>query len=195
MQTSQVSNLRVCRVFRGDDRQQGVVTPRADSGGLGPRLRRSSRFPAGMREPVTQEDRGEAVHSHLPADRTLGGVSIPPASRTGEQPPSRETSLVAEQISIVTWPMLSAEQHLHRRASRNNAARKAAAMSSDTCDDEKLLTKGEVAQLCGVDVRTVDGWRVAGKVRCHRPPSGRMLFRRYDVLTAAAVAGARRRER
>jgi predicted site-specific integrase-resolvase len=64
-------------------------------------------------------------------------------------------------------------------------------MSSETLDDEKLLTKGEVAQLCRVDVRTVDRWRVAGKVRCHRTPSGRVLFRKHEVLTAIA----RRRDR
>jgi predicted site-specific integrase-resolvase len=57
-------------------------------------------------------------------------------------------------------------------------------MSSDTSDDEKLLTKGEVALLCRVDVRTVDRWRVAGKLGCQRTPSGRVLFRKHDVLTA-----------
>jgi predicted site-specific integrase-resolvase len=61
-------------------------------------------------------------------------------------------------------------------------------MSSDYPDDEKLLTKGEVAQLCRVDVRTVDRWLVAGKVVCHRTPSGRALFRKHEVLTAIARA-------
>jgi excisionase family DNA binding protein len=55
-------------------------------------------------------------------------------------------------------------------------------MSSEYSDDEKLLTKGEVAQLCRVDVRTVDRWLIAGKVSCHRTPSGRVLFRKNDVL-------------
>jgi excisionase family DNA binding protein len=64
-------------------------------------------------------------------------------------------------------------------------------MPSESPDDEKLLTKGEVAQLCRVDVRTVDRWRVAGKVGCQRTPGGRVLFRRHDVLTAIA----RRRDR
>jgi excisionase family DNA binding protein len=59
-------------------------------------------------------------------------------------------------------------------------------MSSEYFDDGKLLTKGEVAQLCRVDVRTVDRWLVAGKVRCHRTPSGRVLFRKDDVLRAVA---------
>ena len=49
---------------------------------------------------------------------------------------------------------------------------------------EKLLTKGEVAQLCRVEVRTIDRWLIAGKLRCYRTPSGRVLFRRNDVLTA-----------
>jgi hypothetical protein len=49
---------------------------------------------------------------------------------------------------------------------------------------EKLLTKGEVAQLCRVEVRTVDRWLIAGKVGCYRTPSGRVLFRMNDVLRA-----------
>lgn len=56
-------------------------------------------------------------------------------------------------------------------------------MSSEYADDEKLLTKGEVAQLCRVDVRTVDRWLMTGKVRYHRTPSGRVLFRKREVLT------------
>jgi excisionase family DNA binding protein len=51
-------------------------------------------------------------------------------------------------------------------------------------NNEKLLTKGEVAQLCRVEVRTVDRWLVAGKIRCYRTPSGRVLFRRTEVLMA-----------
>jgi predicted site-specific integrase-resolvase len=53
-------------------------------------------------------------------------------------------------------------------------------------DDEKLLTKGEVARVCRVNVRTVDRWLVAGKVVCQRTPSGRILFRKRDVLTVVA---------
>jgi predicted site-specific integrase-resolvase len=70
-------------------------------------------------------------------------------------------------------------------------------MSSEYADDEKLLTKGEVAQLCRVDVRTVDRWLTAGKVDCHRTPSGRVLFRKNDVLTVVVRAhtSARRRNR
>jgi excisionase family DNA binding protein len=59
-------------------------------------------------------------------------------------------------------------------------------MSSEYADDEKLLTKGEVAQLCRVDIRTVDRWLTAGKIGCHRTPSGRVLFRKHDVLTVVA---------
>jgi excisionase family DNA binding protein len=53
---------------------------------------------------------------------------------------------------------------------------------------EKLLTKGEVARLCRVDVRTVDRWLTAGKLVCYRTPSGRILFRKHDVLTVVARA-------
>jgi hypothetical protein len=49
--------------------------------------------------------------------------------------------------------------------------------------EDKLLTKGEVARLCRVDIRTVDRWVTAGKVSCQRTPSGRVLFRKHDVLT------------
>jgi predicted site-specific integrase-resolvase len=59
-------------------------------------------------------------------------------------------------------------------------------MSSANSDDERLLTKGEVARLCRVDVRTVDRWLMAGKVGCQRTPSGRMLFRERDVLMVVA---------
>jgi predicted site-specific integrase-resolvase len=51
---------------------------------------------------------------------------------------------------------------------------------------EKLLTKGEVARLCRVDVRTVDRWLTAGKLACYRTPSGRTLFHQRDVLTVIA---------
>lgn len=51
--------------------------------------------------------------------------------------------------------------------------------------DDKLLTKGEVANLCRVDIRTVDRWVAAGKLRCFRIPSGRLLFRYGDVLVTA----------
>jgi predicted site-specific integrase-resolvase len=55
-------------------------------------------------------------------------------------------------------------------------------MSSERSYTEKLLTKGEVARLCRVDVRTVDRWLVAGKIGCQRTPSGRVLFQKHDVL-------------
>jgi excisionase family DNA binding protein len=61
-------------------------------------------------------------------------------------------------------------------------------MSFEQGDDETLLTKGEVAQLCRVDVRTVDRWRMAGKISCHRTPGGGVLFRKRDVLTVVAPA-------
>jgi excisionase family DNA binding protein len=58
-------------------------------------------------------------------------------------------------------------------------------MSNDRAPGEKLLTKGEVAQLCRVEIRTVDRWVAAGKIKCYRIPSGRLLFRTSDVLMAA----------
>ena len=61
-------------------------------------------------------------------------------------------------------------------------------MSSDYADDEKFLTKCEVAYLCRVDVRTVERWLTAGKLTGHRTPSGRYLFRKRDVLTVVARA-------
>jgi predicted site-specific integrase-resolvase len=53
----------------------------------------------------------------------------------------------------------------------------------NTLEEEKLLTKGEVAHLCRVNVRTVDRWLMTGKVAGHRTPSGRVLFRKRDILT------------
>jgi excisionase family DNA binding protein len=61
-------------------------------------------------------------------------------------------------------------------------------MSLVYSSDEKLLTKKEVAQLCRVAVRTVDRWLMAGKLNCHRTPSGRVLFSKQDVLTSIAQA-------
>jgi len=63
-------------------------------------------------------------------------------------------------------------------------------MWNDYAPGEKLLTKGEVAQLCRVEIRTVDRWAAAGKITCYRTPGGRLLFRRRDVLRA----NERRRE-
>jgi len=55
-------------------------------------------------------------------------------------------------------------------------------MLNECAPGEKLLTKGEVAQLCRVEIRTVDRWVAAGKIKCYRVPSGRLLFRQRDVL-------------
>jgi excisionase family DNA binding protein len=59
-------------------------------------------------------------------------------------------------------------------------------MWNDGASDEKLLTKGEVAQLCRVEIRTVDRWVAAGKIKCYRTPSGRLLFQKRDVLMMMA---------
>jgi excisionase family DNA binding protein len=62
-------------------------------------------------------------------------------------------------------------------------------MSFEDNDYDKLLTRGEVAQLCRVHVRTVERWLMAGKLTSHVvTPSGRILFRRRDVLTFVARA-------
>jgi predicted site-specific integrase-resolvase len=61
-------------------------------------------------------------------------------------------------------------------------------MSSEHSGDEKLLAKGEVARLCRVNIRTVGRWLMAGKVGYHRTPSGRVLFRKHDVLKVVASA-------
>jgi excisionase family DNA binding protein len=58
-------------------------------------------------------------------------------------------------------------------------------MRKDGAPGEKLLTKGEVAQMCRVEIRTVDRWVAAGKLRCYRTPGGRALFQESDVLSAA----------
>jgi len=47
------------------------------------------------------------------------------------------------------------------------------------------LTKGEVAGLCLVQIRTDARWVAAGKIRCYRIPGGRLLFRKRDVLMAS----------
>jgi len=55
-------------------------------------------------------------------------------------------------------------------------------MGNDRGPEEKLLTKGEVALMCRVEIRTVDRWVAAGKIKCFRTPSGRLLFEKGDVL-------------
>jgi predicted site-specific integrase-resolvase len=58
-------------------------------------------------------------------------------------------------------------------------------MRNDSTPGEKLLTKGEVAQLCRVEIRTVDRWLASGKITGYQIPSGRLLFRAKDVLMMA----------
>jgi excisionase family DNA binding protein len=67
-------------------------------------------------------------------------------------------------------------------------------MSNDSAQGEKLLTKCEVAQLCRVEIRTVDRWVAAGKITCYRTPGGRLLFRERNVLMTADREGDRRSE-
>lgn len=68
-------------------------------------------------------------------------------------------------------------------------------MSNDDARGEKLLTKCEVAELCRVEIRTVDRWVAAGKIACYRTPGGRLLFRASDVLMTADRARAGPSER
>jgi excisionase family DNA binding protein len=51
-------------------------------------------------------------------------------------------------------------------------------MRSDLAPGEKLLTKGEVAQLCRVEVRTVDRWITAGKMKYYRTRAAACCFER-----------------
>src|ERR1700682_3445678 len=71
----------------------------------------------------------------------------------------------------------------HEIATRSNGERRV--MRNGDASDQKLLTKGEVALLCRVEIRTVDRWVASGKLRHYRPPSGRLLFRKTDVLVMA----------
>src|SRR5712691_10545142 len=73
-----------------------------------------------------------------------------------------------------------------RDAVARGAFREDKVMPTEPSDDETLLTTGEVAKLCRVDVRTVDRWLTAGKLGCQRTPSGRVLCRKHDVLTVVA---------
>jgi excisionase family DNA binding protein len=63
--------------------------------------------------------------------------------------------------------------------------RRSPAVWNDGATDERLLTKGEVAHLCRVEIRTVDRWVAAGKISGFRTPGGRLLFRTTAVLMAA----------
>jgi excisionase family DNA binding protein len=51
----------------------------------------------------------------------------------------------------------------------------------DRAPGEKLLAKGEVAQLCRVEVRIIERWVAAGKLKYYRTPSGRLLFREREM--------------
>jgi excisionase family DNA binding protein len=102
--------------------------------------------------------------------------------------------LTKRELTDHREPSSSVLLHAHAEI---DTARKDNVMSSEDSGDEKLLTKGEVAQLCRVDVRTVDRWLTAGKLGCHRTPSGRVLFRKHEVLTVVArvETSPRRRDR
>ena len=65
-------------------------------------------------------------------------------------------------------------------------------MGSDGAPGEQLLTKGEGAQLCRVEVRTIDRWVTAGN-RYYRTPGGRLLFRKRDALMATEQREQERR--
>jgi hypothetical protein len=56
--------------------------------------------------------------------------------------------------------------------------------------DEKLLTKGGIALLRRVEIRTVDRWVASGKLRHYRTPSGRLLFSETDARDGQPIAAA-----
>ena len=60
-------------------------------------------------------------------------------------------------------------------------------MWNGSAPDEKLLTKGEVALLCRVEIRTVDRWVTSGKLRHYRTPGGRLLFVNADESSPVAA--------
>jgi len=68
-------------------------------------------------------------------------------------------------------------------------------MPNNDLGSEKLLTKAKWRSCVAWQVRTVDRWLIAGKIRCYRTPSGRVLFRRNDVLVAIEREPARRAPR
>jgi hypothetical protein len=116
---------------------------------------------------------------------------------------SKIAELPTKQLGGVLLPIhkprrgRASSHEVPRDAAGKERGAKGKVMLSDYFDDERMLTKGEVAQLCRVAIRTVDRWLTAGKVGCHRTPSGRVLFRKRDVLTVMAQgqASPRRRDR
>jgi hypothetical protein len=114
---------------------------------------------------VVVRDKGTPGQSR--ARKATGPRLLPDAAPADALKDSKIAELPTEQLGGVLLP-------------------KEMVMSPEYSDHEKLLTKGEVAQLCRVAVRTVDRWLMAGKVGCHRTPSGRVLFRKRDVLTVVA---------
>ncbi|MGA5764511.1 BldC family transcriptional regulator [Nonomuraea bangladeshensis] len=47
--------------------------------------------------------------------------------------------------------------------------------------EDRLMTRGEVAQMVGVDTKTVTRWAQAGKLRAHRTGGGHRRYRESDV--------------
>ncbi|MEU1879609.1 BldC family transcriptional regulator [Streptosporangium sp. NPDC020072] len=48
---------------------------------------------------------------------------------------------------------------------------------------ERLLTPGEVAQIFGVDPKTVNRWALTGRIPSVRTPSGHRRYRETDIRT------------
>ena len=44
-------------------------------------------------------------------------------------------------------------------------------------ENDNLLSPGEVARILAVDVKTVNRWAVAGKIKCIRTPGGHRRYR------------------
>ncbi|MFD0884349.1 MerR family DNA-binding transcriptional regulator [Streptosporangium algeriense] len=59
-------------------------------------------------------------------------------------------------------------------------------------DTERLLTRGEVARLFGVDPKTVNRWALRGQIASVRTPSGHRRHRAGDarVLLQGSESGA-----
>src|SRR5207244_8033073 len=101
---------------------------------------------------------------------------------------------VIARHTLCSLPPVRSWMHLACRKLRIRDRAVETAMLNESAPGEKLLTKGEVAQLCRVEIRTVDRWVAAGKIRCYRIPSGRLLFRKRDVLKRDVLMAADRRD-
>ena len=59
-------------------------------------------------------------------------------------------------------------------------------VTTQTSNNERLLTPGEVATLFRVDPKTVTRWASAGRIGSIRTPGGHRRFRESEVRTMLA---------